>query len=347
MGALAALAAGALAFAFFAWPRGALTFDSAGLAHVRGPSFGGAGVRVSVRSAEGAVIPVILRPDGGLWPTRRVAPGTRMFVEVVFRRPAWVGWVAGRTQRLRLDLTAPSARLEQRWLRVRAGAPVRVSFDRAVREVEVVGSGAPRLRVLPRQMRTVVLGRLGEAGSVGVSAVTRTWERLPPATSVTWFPPGGAAKLLVAPKPGSGREGVVIVDTPSGTRGDEDRFLGRCLDTIQRGTPYVRFERIALNVISTNSKLVRLLQLADVVTSCTLAYIGGEPQWSLPVFEQIKTILRSDYGRLGGCGVKIHPDLRYRNLYHWLLGDTHFVRYQSGVPLPLANYPYAQSPDEP
>jgi uncharacterized protein DUF3800 len=144
-----------------------------------------------------------------------------------------------------------------------------------------------------------------------------------------------------------GREGVVIVDTPSGSRADEDRFLGHCLDTIQQGTPYVRFDRIALNVISTKSKLIRLLQLADVVTSCTLAYVGGETRWSAPVFKEIKTILRSDYGRFGGCGVKIHPDLRYRNLYYWLLGDSHFVRYQMGVPLPSSSRPYSGSPSEP
>src|SRR5437016_14557563 len=63
LSALAPVAVAALAFAFFAWPRGALTLDSAGLARVGKPSFGGAGVRVSVRSADGAVIPVVLRPD--------------------------------------------------------------------------------------------------------------------------------------------------------------------------------------------------------------------------------------------------------------------------------------------
>src|SRR5438552_3637318 len=118
-------------------------------------------------------------------------------------RPAGAGVGPGRW--------APLSRSRlRRWLRVRAGTPVRVSFDRQVREVELTGVGAPRLRLLPRPMRAVVLGRLGEAGSVGVSAVTRTWEQLPPATSVTWFPPGGSAKLLVAPRPGS-RLGL---DTP-------------------------------------------------------------------------------------------------------------------------------------
>jgi peptidoglycan hydrolase-like protein with peptidoglycan-binding domain len=210
LGALAGVVVAALAYAFFAWPRGALMLDSAGLALVQQPSFGDTGVHVSVRSAEGAVIPVVLRPDGRLWPTRRVEPGTRMLIEVVFNRPGWVGWVAGRRQRLRLELTAPSARLEQRWLRVKAGAPVQVSFDRPVREVELTGAAAPRVLLLPGPLRTVVLGRLGGAGSLGVSAVTRTWEQLPPATSVTWFPPGGAAKLLVTPRPGS----LLGLDTP-------------------------------------------------------------------------------------------------------------------------------------
>jgi hypothetical protein len=146
---------------------------------------------------------------------------------------------------------------------------------------------------------------------------------------------------------GSGRHGLVIVDTPSGNRSDETRFLGRCLDTIQRGTPYVRFERIALNVIATNSGLVRLLQLADVVTSSTLAYVGGETQYSPTVYEAIKPMIRSDYGRIGGIGVKIHPDGRYANLYHWLLGDELFVRFQTGMPMPLRGFPYFESAERP
>ena len=210
LAALAAVVATTLALAFFAWPRGSLTLDAASLARLRQPSLGGGAVSVSVHGADGALIPVVLRRDGRLWPTRHVAPGTRMVAEAVFRRPSWIGWIAGRTQTLRLELTAPSARLEQRWLRVKAGAPVRVRFDQPVRELELIGTGARRRRVLPRPLRVVALGRLGDAGTVGVSAIARTWEQAPPATSVTWFPPGGAAKLLVAPKPGS----QLGLDTP-------------------------------------------------------------------------------------------------------------------------------------
>jgi hypothetical protein len=67
-----------------------------------------------------------------------------------------------------------------------------------------------------------------------------------------------------------------------------------------------------------------------------------------PVFEKgITPILRSAGGRIGGTGLKIHPDRRYVNLYHWLLGDTTFVKGGSSSPLPLSDHPYATSPDTP
>ena len=200
MGLVVLVAAGALAFAFFAWPRGGLVVDANGLARIVSPSFGGGRVHVSVRTSGGTAIPVSLRSHGVLWPTRPVAPGTRMQVEIVYTRPGWVGWIAGRTQRLSLWVTAPRARVALRLLRVKAGAPVSVRFDRPVRAVQTSGS---RVRVLPRPRRTVVLGRLGEAGSIGVSGAPRSWERLPAPVNVIWFPPGGRAKLIASPAPGS------------------------------------------------------------------------------------------------------------------------------------------------
>jgi len=49
-------------------------------------------------------------------------------------------------------------------------------------------------------------------------------------------------------------------------------------------------------------------------------------------------LLREDYGCKGGRGLKIHPDLRYGNLYHWLLGDEAFVRYEGGIDLPSKRF---------
>ena len=203
LGGLAIALAAALAFALLAWPRGALRLDATGLPQVQLPRLAGNLVRVSLRSEDGTSIPVIVRRDGTVWPTRRVIPGTRLFAEAVFRRPVWNGWITGRTQTSRLELVAPRARLLARWLRVAAGAPLQVRFDRPVREVALTGIRPARTVHLPRPTRTVVLGRLGAAGSVGVSAVPQAWERLPPPTTVTWFPRGKATMLLTSPEPGS------------------------------------------------------------------------------------------------------------------------------------------------
>ncbi len=203
LAAAAAVLAAALTLAYVAWPRGSLRLDATGLPQVRGPRLAGTLVRVSVRSGAGVSIPVELRRDGTLRPTRPVLPGTRLVVEAVFRRPGWIGWIAGRTQTARLELVAPSAQLESRWLRVPAGSPVRVSFDRPVREVVLTGIRRHRALRLEHPARTVVLGRLGDAGSVGVRAVAQAWERLPPPTVVTWFPAGRKAMVVASPRPGS------------------------------------------------------------------------------------------------------------------------------------------------
>jgi L,D-transpeptidase-like protein len=203
LGSVAIVIVAAVAYALLAWPRGTLRVDAVGLPQVQLPRLAGRLLRVSVRSADGSPIPVAVRPDGTLWPTRRVTPGTRLFAEAVFRRPSGISWIAGSIQTARLELVAPSARLSTRWPRVEIGAPLRVSFDRPVREVELTGVGPTRTVRLPRPARTVVLGRLGDAGSVGVRAVAEPWERLPPPTTVTWFPPGKGAMLLAWPKPGT------------------------------------------------------------------------------------------------------------------------------------------------
>ena len=142
-----------------------------------------------------------------------------------------------------------------------------------------------------------------------------------------------------------GTEGIVVVDRPGGGRAAEDKFLANCLETVQSGTKYVKPERIAVNVVSTPSKLIRMLQVADVVTACTLAFVSGEDRFSPGVFPSIKRMLDREASRIGGVGLKIHPDGRYANLYHWLLGDTWFFKHGGGVKLPWKGQPYFTGPN--
>lgn len=129
-------------------------------------------------------------------------------------------------------------------------------------------------------------------------------------------------------------DGIIIVDRPSGDRNQETDFLRTCLETLQSGTTYVQFDNIAFNVVSSPSSLLRLLQLADFVTSCSLSRISGEDRYSPPIFDELRRLFDSSMGRIGGVGVKIHPDYKYENLYHWLLGDRVFVKMNNGVRLP-------------
>jgi uncharacterized protein DUF3800 len=139
---------------------------------------------------------------------------------------------------------------------------------------------------------------------------------------------------------------LVVFDRPGGGRKREDEFLAQRMETIRTGSAFTEMDRLAL-VVATDSKLSRTLQLADVVTSCSTAFVAGETKYSRRIFETgILPMLREEYGRKGGCGLKIHPDKRYGNLYHWLLGDSHFVRHQEGHPLPSNHFnQYRESPD--
>jgi hypothetical protein len=144
-----------------------------------------------------------------------------------------------------------------------------------------------------------------------------------------------------------GRDAVVVFDRHGGGQRSELAFLTGTLTTMRTGTTYSGLDRLAL-AVATDSKLSRLVQLADVVTSCSTSYVAGEPKYAPKVFKGgVLPLLRSDFGCVGGRGLKLHPDFSYRNLYHWLLGDDMFVRAQTGQPLPSKGYRYSESADDP
>lgn len=133
---------------------------------------------------------------------------------------------------------------------------------------------------------------------------------------------------------------IVVADRPGGGSRQAAAFIEACGSVLRGGTNYSEFDHIPMNVVTTDSQYNRLVQLADVVTSCTTAFVGGEPDYSAAVFEFIKPMLRHNMGRIGGRGLKLHPDFRLMNLYHWLVGDTHTGE---GLPLPMADRLYAES----
>jgi hypothetical protein len=145
----------------------------------------------------------------------------------------------------------------------------------------------------------------------------------------------------------AGRDVIVVFDRPGGAHADEESFLAGCLETIQVGTRFVRPARIALNALSTSSHFMRLLQAADLVTGCVTSYVAGEAKFSPRLMPTVRPMLATDGQRIGGYGIKIHPDFWYANLYHWLFGDDLFWQEGCwGSPFPLPSRPYRRSADE-
>lgn len=208
------------------------------------------------------------------------------------------------------------------WMRTNLKAPARTEFFKTVLGL-AVAHGATALFVMEDKTRVVA----EQASSSHEEDATKLFlERV--------------HNRLKA----DGCMGVVVADRPGGGRSDEDRFLAQCLEVLQVGTTYVRPDRIALNVITTSSTMVRLLQLADVVASCTLANVAGEARYSPPVIPAVLPLFRAGQGMdIGGWMVKLHPDMCFMNLYHWIFGDSGYMRGGSGFPLPSRGYPYSTS----
>jgi len=180
-----------------------LTTDPAALAKVTLPL--GGGTIESVRAYGGATnssIPVHLSGTQ-IWPNGRIRAHETLSVQIVIKRPASVGWLTGKSQRLNLTLTTPSAHLKAHFLTVASGQPLRLQF---AEPVATVSSGASPTRlhrqVLSTPQAVVSLARTAQAGSVYVAATPRSWEKSSPAL-VSWFPAGAATTAVAYPSPGT------------------------------------------------------------------------------------------------------------------------------------------------
>jgi peptidoglycan hydrolase-like protein with peptidoglycan-binding domain len=198
---LAVVALGALAYVFSS-SSASLAADDVALARVSMP-IGGGTIRsvVVVAGPHSARIPVELR-DHKLWPTRKIAAGQRVEVDVTVSRPGWISWLSGATQHLRLALTAPAASLRSHYVTLRRGRPLELRFRQPVRTVAYGQPGHLTHRTLPTPQSSVTLAHSGIAGTIYMNATIRTWESAR-TTQVSWFPAGGAATAVASPAPGT------------------------------------------------------------------------------------------------------------------------------------------------
>ena len=179
-----------------------LTTDPQALAKVGMPLGGG-----RIASAEAVTgpqdrqVPIVVRGNQ-IWPRGRVPAAERITLNVVIKRPGWISWLAGSSERLRLVVVAPAAKLTQSYVTLASNAPLRLHFSAPV-SAFASGASAGQLsrHVLAAPSTTVTLARTAEAGSIWIAGVPRTWETSKP-TVISWFPAGAATAAVANPSPG-------------------------------------------------------------------------------------------------------------------------------------------------
>ena len=191
-----------LVAAVLAWSGVRLADDPTALARVDVQPLGGTLERVRAFGPGGRRIPLAVR-DGRLTPRRRLTPGERVLVDVVVRRPGWLGWALGDKRHERRTLRAPVAHVSERWLTVPLRSAVRVSFDRSVSTVAYGSRGHLTRRTLDGAPPSLALSRRAAAGTVEVAAAARPWERLGTPVAVSWFPPARSPVAVSSPAPGA------------------------------------------------------------------------------------------------------------------------------------------------
>jgi hypothetical protein len=183
------------------WSGAKLAGDPTSLARLKIEAFGGKLVSATAVDSHGRSVPLSIE-NGRLTPRTQVSPGERISVEVVLRRPGWLGWALGHTHRERLSVDAPVPQISDRWLTVPGGSQLPVHFDQPVTSVAYVSGGGLQRRQVSPASATVSLPRTGASGSIQVAAAVHTWERLSRPVTVTWFPPSRRPAALASPRVG-------------------------------------------------------------------------------------------------------------------------------------------------
>ncbi|HVC06845.1 MAG TPA: L,D-transpeptidase [Solirubrobacterales bacterium] len=190
-----------LALAAFGLAGATLSTDPGALARYEVGAFGGTVEKAQAFGPGGRQIPVVVR-SGQVEPKTPIAPGERVSVDLVVRRPGWLGWLIGSEDHQQLTFRAPVARVRSQWLTVHSTTP-RVSFNQPVSQVAYGVAGDLRRQSFPQPRSSVSLDTSQAAGTVLVASAPRPWERLSSPQPVTWFPAGNSPSVAASPPPGA------------------------------------------------------------------------------------------------------------------------------------------------
>lgn len=141
--------------------------------------------------------------------------------------------------------------------------------------------------------------------------------------------------------------GFVFVAKPSGGTKDENKFLAECIELKSVGTDFVKFSKIAHNIVSVPTAHSRVLQAADLIISISMAMASGNTAYAGEFFPKFRPLFLSDWrGLIGGTGFKLHPSYSYKNLYHWVLEEEFWAQGSTGFTFPDTTRPYSENGDK-
>jgi peptidoglycan hydrolase-like protein with peptidoglycan-binding domain len=198
VGAVLLVAIVVVAVLAFALSGVTLASDPTALARVSVQPLGGTIEHVHAYGPNGQLVPLAIS-GGRLTPLERLTPGEQVSVDVVVRRPGWLGWALGSRRSEHLTLRAPVAQVSERWITVATGSHVRVSFEQPVSAVTYEGTGGATHRKLADPRSSISLGAQPATGAVEIAAAARPWEKLGPPTLVSWFPPSRSPVMVAVP----------------------------------------------------------------------------------------------------------------------------------------------------
>lgn len=102
-------------------------------------------------------------------------------------------------------------------------------------------------------------------------------------------------------------DGIIIADFP-GSGKEEKELLLRYYRLLDKGTYYVKPKNIVMNLLTTESHLNPVLQLADLVVGITTCMCTPGRKYTLPYWNLIRRNLHCNRdGQVIGCGLKIFP----------------------------------------
>ena len=126
-------------------------------------------------------------------------------VEATVKRPSAVGFLAGSEDKLKMTVTAPTAKIETAWISVKKGKNPYVHFDQPVSQVAYGQPGKLKHRKFDQPRDSFSLGKQPVAGQMVVAGAPwgKSMERVGKFKSVTWFPATGKPTIAASPTAGS------------------------------------------------------------------------------------------------------------------------------------------------